>query len=53
MFKRLMELRVVTFITVLFTVVLLVGVVAGALFFNQGDEGVDLGGECVGMCDDI
>lgn len=35
MFKRLMELRVVTFITVLFTVVLLVGVVAGALFFQS------------------
>ena len=49
MIKRLVELRIVTFIAVLITVVLLVGVAIGALFFNPDDEGVDLGDVCVGV----
>tara|TARA_B100000929_G_scaffold143426_1_gene113486 strand:- start:112104 stop:112265 length:162 start_codon:yes stop_codon:yes gene_type:complete len=53
MIKRLVELRIVTFIAVLITVVLLVGVAIGALFFNPDDEGVDLGDVCVGVCYDI
>ncbi len=40
MIKRLVELRIVTFIAVLITVVLLVGVAIGALFLIRMTRGL-------------